>query len=108
MFNIDEFDGKQKIENTTESPKTIFTNIEDGKVIYVYNTRTRAVYKLSFVESSKKYTVNAEYTDIEKVKKVQVQKNGKIVAIVLTNIIAMFVKDGNIHFTAPDEVEFYE
>lgn len=108
MFNADEFDGKQKIENSTDIPKTIFTNIEDGKVIYVYNTRTRDMYKISFTESAKKFTAYAEYTDIEKVKKVQIQKNGKAVAIVLTNIIAMFVKDGNIHFTAPDEVEFYE
>ena len=49
MFNADEFDGKQKIENSTDIPKTIFTNIEDGKVIYVYNTRTRDMYKIALL-----------------------------------------------------------
>lgn len=109
MFNLDEFDGKTKITNTSTAPKSVYTNIEDGKVIYISNSRTQKTYKLTFTETStKKFTAVAEYSDSEKTKKVQIPKNGKIVAIVLNNVIAIFIKDDNVYFCAPDEVEFFE
>lgn len=108
MFDIEEFDGKTQITDTATSPKSIYTSIEDGKVVYVHNSRTENTYKLTFTEGTSNYTVVAEYPDSEKTKKVKVPKSGKIVAIVLYNVIAIFLRDDNVHFTAPDEVDFYE
>lgn len=110
MFNVSELEGKTLVKVSTGKVDARYVNIEDGKAIYIKNTRTQIVNKVTYTydEAGSRYQATLEYTDYEKTKQRYVSTSGSMAILAFGSILSMYIKKGILYLIAADENEIYE
>ena len=110
MFNVSELEGKTLVKVSTGKVDARYVTIEDGKVIYIKNTRTQSINKITFTydEEGSRYQANLEYSNSEKTKQKYVSTSGSMAVLAFGSVLSMYIKKGILYLIAADENEIYE